>query len=46
MVNATEKSGKMRSEKHPVNGCGNMESFDEFEKNAFLFNSTVETRLQ
>lgn len=33
MVSATEKSEKMRS--YPVNGCGNMESFDEFEKSHF-----------
>lgn len=32
MVNVTEKSAKMRSEKHPVNDCGNMESFGEFER--------------
>ena len=36
---------KMKPEKHPVNGCGNMGSFDEYEKKAFLFNSTIETRL-
>ena len=31
----TEKTGKTRSEKHPINSCGNMELLDEFLKCIF-----------
>lgn len=31
----TEKTGKMRSEKHPINSCGNVELLDEFLKSIF-----------
>lgn len=41
---ATEKTGKTRSEKHPINSCGNVELLDEFLKKHFQLSSSIEIR--